>query len=116
MKIAVRPTGTERPSGFARVERVRVPHTTGPKPGWRRIAFTPCGFRKSCSSLPTVNSRAATPSSWNSTPAGAFHTPRRASVFAQSPAAMAAGDTITLRGAAGLESGLYLGFADKGHG
>src|SRR6476469_10603287 len=87
MKIAVRRTGTYRHSGFAFVDSVRVPQITCPKPGSLRNAFTPDGLSWSCSPSPTLRASAATPRSDVSTPAGAFQTPRRPSIFAHIPAA-----------------------------
>src|SRR6185369_7077741 len=84
--MAVRRTGTYRYSGSDLVANVRVPQITNPDAGNDRITLTPMGFRKSCcESVVSANSPTA-PATLASVPAGAFQTPRLASIRAYIPA------------------------------
>ena len=86
MKMAVRRTGTYRYSGSACVATVRAPQMTMPEAGKTRMTFTPIGLRVSCSAsvISLVNPTA--PPMFASVPAGAFQTPRLASIRAYIPA------------------------------
>src|SRR5450631_4212293 len=82
--IAVRRTGMYRHCGSD--DTVRAPNETTPAAGNRRITSTPSGFRVPCSTSLSSTASPTTPFRLASTPAGAFQTPRVASMRAYSPA------------------------------
>src|ERR1041384_3974048 len=82
--MAVRRTGTYLNSGSEAT--VRPPHDTMPEVANRRMQLTPIWFSEPCwTSLRSVASP-TTPLSEASVPAGAFQTPRFASIRAYRPA------------------------------
>ncbi len=87
-KSAVRRTGRYFHSEASRSApaRVRAPQTTWPAPGEARRQLTPSGLSRPISRSVSGIASAATPPSVASSPAGAFHTPRVASVRAITPA------------------------------
>ena len=66
--------------------RVRDPHTTGPAAGATRRQLTPSGLSSPISGSVSVTESPETPARVAASPAGAFHTPRWASVRAKTPA------------------------------
>src|SRR4051794_17329910 len=82
--IAVRRTGTYFHSGEELT--VRAPNATTPAVGKLRKALTPIGLRTPWSTSLSSAVSPETPFRVASTPAGAFHTPRAASIRAYRPA------------------------------
>src|SRR6266851_9257256 len=83
--MARRRIGTYLYSGSERVAKVRAPQITIPEEGKNRIAFTPMGFSVSCSASVRTLTNPTAPLRFASVPAGAFQTPRRASIRAYVP-------------------------------
>src|SRR3954447_5591275 len=92
---AVRRTGTYFHSldRVSAPNRVRAPHPTLPITGRVRTALMPSGLSEPLSPSVTGTAR-ATPLTTASMPAGAFHTPRVASVRAITPATTPLGPTF----------------------
>ena len=98
MKSAVRRTGMYLYSSAAASapRSVRAPHTTVPKTGSVRRQLMPSGLSRPFSASVVFSCRPATPSSPASVPAGAFQTPRCASVRAITPAIMPLAGNVSI--------------------
>src|SRR6266853_2012972 len=94
-KTAVRRTGTYRYSGSLRVARVRAPQITIPEAGKERMTLTPIGFSTSWAASVVSATSPTAPPTFAAVPAGAFQTPRVASVRAYRPMTKPEGGTGT---------------------